>query len=314
MFLGIGGLAVVIWLVHDVGVDELSEVLVPALPWLPLAAALELGRIGMDTLSSRLTLGRHGHRVPFWPLLGSHLVAYAVMGVAPAGRSTAEAVKASLLARWIGAPTAVALGTANQANTFLSSGTFTFISTGAAYALTGPSDLTKAFLAHSVLLNLFGLGMRLIARYRGLGRALGRRFPRFAPGLTTFVDASRETSLIPIGPVLAMMAGRALQASHYLVLLAAVGATATVITALAVHGLYLVIAALGVLIPGQLGASEGGFAAAHELLGMTEARALAVALLAHAVQLALVALGFIVLAAWPSSARADTPTGDPPER
>ena len=65
------------------------------------------------------------------------------------------------------------------------------------------------------------------------------------------------------------------------------------------HGVYLVVAAIGVMIPGQLGASEGGFAYSAEMLGTTEARAMSIALLAHAIQLALVGVGFVVLALWP---------------
>jgi len=96
---GLAGIAAVAWLVREVGVDALEEAILPALPWLPLALALEVARIGMDALSSHYSLRRED-RVPAWPMFAAHLVAYAVMGVAPAGRATSEVVKASLLARW----------------------------------------------------------------------------------------------------------------------------------------------------------------------------------------------------------------------
>ena len=75
-------------------------------------------------------------------------------------------------------------------------------------------------------------------------------------------------------------------------------------------GTYLVIAALGVLVPGQIGASEGGFALAAEALGTDAARAISIALLSHAVQLALVAVGFLVLVLWPG--RKDEPPDEEP--
>ncbi len=297
--LGLLGIGAVVWIVNDVGLDELGRVMGPALPWMPLAVALELARVAMDGVSSRQTLGRRGQEVPWLPLLASHLVAFAVMGVAPAGRATAEAVKASLLARWIGGPTAAAMGTANQANVLISSGTFTIVSTAAAFALTGWSVLTQLLLLHVVLMNLFGVGLRAAARYERLGELLATRFPSIGAHVRTFHDATKETSLFPLWPVSSMMLGRLFQAAHYGVIAVAVGMSPSALGALLVHGVYLVVAALGVMIPGQIGASELVFTMSADTLGTTEARAAAIALLAHAVQLLLVLAGFVVLAAGP---------------
>jgi len=300
VLLAVGGLGLVAWLAHDKGVDALAAVLVPALAWLPLAAAFEVARIGMDAWSSRQTLGRRGAEVPLWALFLSHLVAFAVMGVAPAGRATAEAVKASLLSRWIGGPTAAALGTANQANVLISSGTFTVLSTVAAYVVTGWSVLTILLIVHVLVMNLSGLALRAAARWESFSGWIGRRLPWVAAHTEAFVGASRETALIPVAPVASMMFGRLLQAGHFFVLVVAVGIDADALKALAVHGVYLVIAALGVLVPGQVGASEGGFELAAEALGTTETRALSIALLSHAVQFGLSGVGFVVLALWPA--------------
>lgn len=297
VLLGIAGVVAVVVLVQDTGVDAIATVIAPALPWLPLVAALELARVAMDALSSHYTLGTQ-RRVPAWPLFAAHLVAYAVMGVSPAGRATSEAVKAGLLARWIGGGAAAALGTANQANTLLSSGTFTLVSAGAAYVFTGPSILTWALGAHFVMMNASGLALRAAARYERLGAAIARRFPSIARHVDAFHAISRETSLFPPRPVGAMMVGRAFQAAQFGVLAAAVGISPSVLGALAVHGVYLVVAAIGVMIPGQLGASEGAFAWSADILGTTVAQAMAIALLAHAIQLAFVAAGFVVLALW----------------
>src|SRR5690606_28024062 len=97
---------------------------------------------------------------------------------------------------------------------------------------------------------------------------------------------------------------------HFAVLAAAVGIDPTVLGALAFQGVSLVIAALGVMIPGQLGASEGGFTFAADTLGTTEARALSVALLAHAVQLLLIVVGSLVLSLWRPPADPDELSAD----
>ena len=52
ILLGIGGIALVVWLVRDVGLRAMRDAIVPALPWIPLAAGLELGRIAFDALST----------------------------------------------------------------------------------------------------------------------------------------------------------------------------------------------------------------------------------------------------------------------
>ncbi len=309
--LGLAGIGVVIWLIREVGTDEIAAVMLPALPFVPLAALFELGRIAMDTLSSHYTLGRQGARVPLRALFAAHVVAYAVMGVAPAGRSSAEAVKATLLARYLGGGSSAALGTANQANTLLSSGTFTLINAAAAYALTGFSLLTWLLVVHFVTMNLSGLALRAVARFSRLGAWIGKRFPRIASDADAFLETSRETSLVPAKPVIAMMGGRALQTGHFAVLAMAVGLSPSVLNALALHGVYLVVAALGVLIPGQIGASEGGFALAAEALDATVPQATSIALLAHIIQLALTALGFVVLVLWPAEkAERKEPTSD----
>ena len=277
--LALAGLAGVALLVRDIGVDALRAAIVPA-------------------VASRATLGPRGRGIPPLAMYGAHLVAYAVMGVAPAGRATSEAVKATLLARWVGGPAAAALGTTNQANVLISSGTYTLFAAVAAYVTTGPSVLTWALAVHFVMMNASGLVLRGAARYERFGAWLARRLPKIAEHAREFHAASRETALVPAKPVLAMMGGRALQSAHFGVLAMAVGLSPGVLGALAVHGVYLVVAAIGVLVPGQLGASEGGFALAAGVLGAREAQAMSIALLSHAIQLVLVVAGLIVLALW----------------
>jgi uncharacterized membrane protein YbhN (UPF0104 family) len=298
VLLGVAGIALIVVLVREVGYAKLEAAIVPALPWLPLALVLELARVAMDAVSSRASLASKGAQVPPVPMFLAHVVAFAVMAVAPAGRPTSEVVKASLLARWLGPAPSAALATANQANTLLSSGTFTAASAVAAWIVTGPSTLTWLLVVHFVTMNASGLAIRAAARYARFGAWLGRRFPSLAPHAESFHETSRETSLFPLRPVVAMMIGRAFQAAHFGVLAYAVGLRPDVAGALALHGVYLVIAALGVLVPGQIGATEGGFALAADALHTSAAQAMAIALLAHGVQIVLTIAGLIVLMLW----------------
>jgi uncharacterized membrane protein YbhN (UPF0104 family) len=307
--LGLIGIGAVAWIVRDVGVETMRAVFMRAVGWIPLAVALEMARVAMDAISSRATLRERGDRVPVAALFGAHLVAFAVMGVAPFGRPTSEAMKASLLARWIGPAPAIALGAANQANTLLSLGIFTLISAAAAWALLGPSLFTLLLVVHFVMMGASGLGIRALVRYERFGAFLERRFPKIARHVALFVETSRETALFPVTPVSAMLIGRAFQAAHFGVLAYAVGLTPSILGTFVLEGIYLLVASLGVMIPGQLGASEGGFAAAATSIEASAAQATSIALLAHAVQYVIVLVGFVVLALWPRHRE-----GTPPAR
>lgn len=306
--LGIAGLAVVAWLVNDVGVDALRDTLVPALAYLPIAVLLELGRVAMDAVSSHYSLGARSERVPPLPMFGAHVVANAIMAIAPAGRPTSEVVKAGLLARWLGAAPAAALAAANQANTLISSATFSAFGALAAWILTGPSILTWLLVVHVVSMNASGLAIRAAARYERFGAWLAKRFPKAAPHVEGFSETTRETGLVPIAPVGTMMIGRAFEAAHLGVLAWAVGVTPTMVGTLALHGIYLVVAAIGVMIPGQVGATEFTFTRSADALDSTVPQAMSIALLAHLVKLVLVVVGFVVLILWRPPKRDEVPS------
>jgi uncharacterized membrane protein YbhN (UPF0104 family) len=82
------------------------------------------------------------------------------------------------------------------------------------------------------------------------------------------------------------------------VLAGGVGAPGTLAGAFAAQGVHLVVASVAVFVPGQLGAREAAFGLAAEALHTTTAAATSIALLAHASQIALAVVGFVVLFAW----------------
>lgn len=292
------GLVILVSTVRAAGPAQVWEILVGAAVWIPLAAALELARIGSDALATRLLLGLRGKDIPAMRLLAAHVAAHAVMNVFPAGRSSSEVVKGTLLAPWLGVGPAVAMGTANQANVLISSALFSLPCAVAAALVSDDVRLPIAIVAHFVVLMLSGIGLRVLATNAHIERFVVRRLPRLAPRLASFHEASRESALIAWPPVLAMGLGRGMQTLEYALLAYAVGIDVTVLGALAVQGTNLVAAAIGVLVPGQLGSAEAVFALAATALSTTVARATSVALLAHVLSFFWVAVGLVIVLAW----------------
>ena len=313
--IALAGLALLATVVREVGLDHVLPLLSGAAPWLPLALVLELGRIACDAWSTRLVLGERGRSIPTTTLFLAQLAGHGVMNVFPAGRSSSEAVKATLLHPWIGAAPAIAMATANQANTLISSALFSLACLGAALLVSSEAMLGWAIFAHFAVLFVSGVALRVAATDRRVEFFLLRRFPRIAARAVNFHAASRDTPVIAWGPVIAMGAGRAVQTVEYAVLAYAVGVPVGPLGALTVQGVNLVGAAVGVMIPGQLGSSELVFALAAEALGTDAARATSIALLAHALGLVAVGAGLVILLAWRarpsvSPPRAPSPSPD----
>ena len=300
------GIALLVFLVREVGVDALWNVLAPAVSWVPLIALLEAVRIGFDALATRLILGERVRRVSFGLLYLAQIVAHAVMNVFPAGRSASEAVKAALLAPHLGGAPAAAMGYTNQANVLISSGLFTVLCLLGALASPEPTLLVIGLLAHTAVLIFSGFGMRFAATSKIIAGRTARHLPWLWRRVERFHDASRETPLVSPAPIAAMFAGRAVQTVEYAVIAYAVGIDIGALEALAVQGTNLVAAAVGVFVPGQLGSAEAVFAAAADVLDTTVARAMSIALLSHAVQLLFVGAGFALLLTWRARRRVGT--------
>ncbi len=297
------GLGMLVALVRGIGIGELGRAAAPALPLLPFVALLEGVRIGCDALSTRLVLGERGRAIPTTSLYAAQVAAHGVMNVTPGGRTASEAVKALLLAPWVGGAPAAAMGVANQANVLLSSALFSAMCLAGVGATTDPALLAIALGAHASILFLAGLGLRLLATNRHVAAKVSALLPRAANPLARFHEASRGTRLVASGPVASMLLGRAVQTVEYAILAHGVGIAIGPLEALAVQGVNLVAAVLATIVPGQIGSSEAAFALAAGTLGTTVARATSIALLAHVTQLAWAAAGLVVLALFRSKAR-----------
>ncbi len=292
------GLGMLVLLVRDAGARELLRVLSRAAPWLPLVIALELARLSLDAVATWVAYGNRARDVPFRSLLRAQLISTVVSTLAPAGRVAGEATKAALVSPYTGGATAMAAAATSQAAALVSTGLISIPCAVAAYLMTGPSWLTLALGVHMVVLVLAGASMRAGMRARGLGAWLKRRFHRIAPHTETFQESARSSGLLPVRPILATLLGRLLQVVQYGVLAVAVGIDVTVVGALVAQGLNLVALAVGALVPGQFGVSDGAFALSARAFGTTAAKAMSIALIAHAMQVLFVLVGALTPLVW----------------
>ncbi|PTL85087.1 hypothetical protein DAT35_04660 [Vitiosangium sp. GDMCC 1.1324] len=292
------GLGVLVLLIRDVGAKELEEVLSRAAPWLPLVLLLEAARLSLDALATWVAYGSRAREVPFRAMLRAQLISTTVASLAPAGRTAGEAMKAALLSRYTGGATATAAAATSQAASLVSGGLSSIPCALAAYVLTGASWLTLALGVHTVVLVLVGTGMRAGMRARRLGAWLKCRCHRLAPHTETFQESARRDRLLPARPIVATFLGRAIQVVQYGTLAVAVGIDTRAVQALVAQGLNMVALAVGSLVPGQFGVSDGAFALSAKIFGTTTAKAMSIALLAHAMQVLFVLVGSLTPLVW----------------
>ncbi len=307
---GLIGLAVVAYMIHRTGAAAIEGALRPAWRWLPVLLLLDGARIGMEALATYYAYGGRGHLLPWTMLVRAHLVGYAVAGVMPVGRTSAEAAKVAMLGRYAGVPAAVAAGATNQAVTLLVGAIVSIPCALAAWHITGVSTVTIALVVQAAVLAASGMAIRAGARGES---ALGTRLAaRFGLNLSEFRTTSRAVALFPRRPTAAMLVGRLFQVLAFAVAAHAVGVDVSVARAFYAQGISMIVLALGVFVPGQLGASDGAFAASAEPLGTTVAAAMSIALLGHVMQIIWVAIGATVLLTWRAHERAH-PTVPPAE-
>jgi hypothetical protein len=298
--LGVAGVAAIVLLVRRSGAEQLWATLVAAAPWLPLVIALEAGRMACDALALRAGHPELGRRVPLAALARGHLVGAALGAVLPAGRVVNEAMKGRALAPYVGGAAATAMVASNQAWMLIAGGLWSLPCAMAALVLTGPGLLSASLAAHAVGACLLGAGMRAASGSRRVGGWVGKRIQRLGDAAQRFGGIAREAPIFSARPIAAFCAGRALQAVEFGVLLLAVGVPVVgAAQALLGQGILIVAAAVGLFVPGQLGAHEGAFSFWAADLGADAAMALAVPLLARVAQIFWVAVGAAVAVVWP---------------
>ncbi len=306
--LGLGGLVAI---VVDVGPRAVLDTLVPALRWVPLLYGLELCRAACEALASYLAFGKLARKIPLVTLFRANLAGQAIGNIAPAPRVVNETIKATLLGPYTGIEPAVSVGFVNQAATLSSVGLFSVPCAIAIFALEGASVWFWATLAHAVVLVACGIALRAVTRSERLSNKVARRFPRFAPRIEAFRAHARGVDLLARGPTAALLLNRCFQVAQYTVAARAVGIDAGLLRSLGVQGVNLVASAVGVMVPGGFGTTDGAFTLAANMLGTTRERATSLALVIRCMQLVGLVVGLVAMFVGPrrtAAAIVDAPT------
>ncbi len=311
---GVVGLAALAALVRGVGAAQLFGIVRALAGWLPLLIAVDAVRVVAEAAATYSLSEPVRRRVPLGELCRVHIIGYAVSSIMPAGRAAGEAAKAAMLARFVGAPAAAAVGVANQANQMLGSALGAVPCVVAALWLTGFSLLT-AVVAAFVLVTLAGVTLfQLACRSRGVGGALLARFNRMAKATSAFHDAIERIPIAQPAATAAALVHRAIAVLQLGILLWALGGRHGVGQALLAQGVSLVGGAVGDLVPGQLGATDGAFALAAPYLGLSLVDGIAISVMLHCVQAFWAVIGWTVPLFWRAPARSEEPGKAPAPR
>lgn len=320
VFAAIVGTTAIFLIVYGLGFANVRHALAGSAPYLAIAVVLEAGILVCSTLSLRALYGKAAGRVPASQFARAALIGYAVQGIIPAGRAAAEATRASLLARWVGAGFSGAAAARMQAVVLIANGLIS-IPAAIAAALAQGRTVGASWLPVAIALNAgvaLALGFSLIAvvRRAHVGAWLGRHWKRARAFGAELDTALAEEPPVPVRAIAWEFVGRGVQVLQQAVLISCVGGVVGVGSALSAEGIHLVGAAVGDLIPAQLGATEGNFTLAASALGIAAASAAAIALLAHLAQLLWVSVGALVPLVWrpcPTTAPDDRSTSALPE-
>ncbi|HUJ60158.1 MAG TPA: lysylphosphatidylglycerol synthase domain-containing protein [Kofleriaceae bacterium] len=291
----IAGVALIL---RRLGIEDVGRALAGAAPYFPLIVVLEAGVLTCTMCGLRSLYGEAGAGVPLRQYVRAGLVGYALMGLVPAGRTVAEGARASMLARWVGAGRAGAAAARLQAAALIANAAISIPATIAVLVVIGPTWLALAIAINAAVTLVLGLSLLAIGRRARVGAWLGRRIAR-AKEFGAELDAAFEREpFLPWRAIGWELCGRVVQVAQNAVLIAIVGGAFSIASALCSESVHLVGAAVGDLIPAQLGATESNYTLAAHALGLPGASAVSIALLAHLAQLVWVVVGSLVPLVW----------------
>ncbi len=286
------GLAGIGLLVRHAGIPALVSTLREAGPLLPVALALEGGRVAADTWRTSLLYARAGVHVPFRRLFSLQLSSYPLNLLIPAGGAASEAFKAAALSEEVGGALGAAVATTNQALVLFGGFIVSIPCTAVALSVWGPrSGFTIAIATQALTALGLGAFIQLASRRRLVGELVRRVSGRAGDAMGSYRDAVVVLTSLPLDALGAAALGKALQLGVLGVLAWAAGAAPRLRDTLLVGGVHLLGAAAGDMVPGQIGATDATFAIAAEPLGIDLAHALAIPLMMHAVQLTWAVVG-----------------------
>lgn len=291
------GLALLVALVHGAGPARVAHVLWDARSWMPVILALEGVQAFSDLIALRLALAERANEVPRATWWRSSTTAYAMMILLPAGRAAGEVTRATLIAKHVGVAVAAAASATLQAS-------YTFgiamASTAACAVVIGQfglrAPLALLLAGNSIVMLIAAAILLAIARDARVARWLTnlrqKLLPSYGPGRALDPEAPTQFPWAACG---VCTLSRVAQFAQYAAILAAVGGVVTARSAFIAHGIHLVGASLGDVVPNQLGVVDGTYRAFAPALGLGDApaRALSIAFVAHAAQLAMAGLAVL---------------------
>jgi len=306
-------------LVYRVGADPILEALGRLTWWqfglvcLPYAAIT-----AADTLGWRFAFARD--RAPFWRLYGARLAGEALNVVTAVGAVGGEAAKAWLVRRDVAYEESVPSVIVAKTTITLAQALFLLLGLVLAWlTLPASADLVRA-MTWLLVVEILALGGFLGAQLSGLV-ARGGRLLRMLGAIESIASAERldhalrdyyRTQWRRFGLSLGFhLAGWLLGALDTLVILWALGVTASVTTATIVEALGSGVRFATFLVPASLGPSEAANAAAFAALGFGAGAGLAFSFIRRARQAVWVVIGLAVLLAMRWSAARAAAAADP---
>jgi hypothetical protein len=278
----LGGIATVAALVWQVGPAELWNVLALSWPIVPAVVVLDLAWFSVEGIALLLFYGPGRKNIPMRVWVHALTTHYSTMVILPVGRVGAEAVRATLLAPYVGAHKTAAGAAQMQVMVLVANAVMCIPAFFAAASLGG----WKGSLAVLVIVNFFangllGVAMALFLRKVRIGGWLGKKFESMVQWGPELDAELRQQPAVPVVPGLLCVGGRALQALEYGLVLATVAGTSLTFTGTFIaEGIHIGAAALGDMVPNQVGVAEGMYRVFADSLGLAAhpEKALAIAL------------------------------------
>ena len=286
----LAGIALVVALVRDAGPSHVASVLRQAGPWVPLIFLMETGQIVADYTTLRSILGPSWRAIPLWTRVRACAVAYAMMILLPAGRAAGEVARGALFAKYIGAARSAAASAKLQAVYILANGVISVVDFLVVGAVLGwGSALALLLAANTVLMLAMAAALWAILWDGRVGRWLDGLRRRFQAGGAEGHDEHASDRARPWRGVAICSTVRLVQVAQYGFIVCAVGGAAGIRPAFVAHGIHLVAATVGDVVPNQLGVVDGAYRAFASVVGFAgaPARALSIAFVERIAQLTL---------------------------
>ncbi len=291
-----GGLALIVYLVHSAGPAKVWAALTAAGPWIPLIVLLEAAILATDTAAFATILGPRRGSVSLKGWLRSSAISYVGLVLLPAGRTASEVGRATVIAQYTGSLKSATAGAQLQAAALIADGAISGVVALGIYLMMGDKQHLPAILAGNFVLAAgLGMGLELLLHNKRLASWVRKKLPRLAKGAA---EGDEHPHALGVAPTAWSMVGRLLQVLQYGIAVKAVGGSFGLAGALVAHGVHMVGATAGMAVPNQVGVADGAYVAFADVLGFGDApaRALSIALVLRAAQLAFAAACLLLAA------------------